>query len=149
MNIERLKELQQILLDSETYDQGRYFSSDVYSALGYEAGKPLACQTPACVAGHAVFHFGDKDFDPATETITEVADRVLGLDNRQSADLFRGFPFGDVTWDKATVQDAVAAIQSLIDTGIVTWTKISADQMYDSENLGQIDAGDVDIQSQL
>ena len=50
MNIERLRQLQDMLRASETYNQDSYFVEDDEGPY---------CRTPACIAGHAVVLFGD------------------------------------------------------------------------------------------
>ena len=113
MNREKLVQLQDTLRGTDTYDQVKYFHD---------------CGTPACIAGHAHALFVGEQFpifdeDDALENIVS----TLGIDTPEAQALFRAHPYrhGGPEWGieeyVPTKHDAIAAIQSLLDTGKVTW----------------------------
>ena len=107
MNRERLMILQETLRTTKTYDQTEFFR----------------CGTPACIAGHAIAEFSEDGPD-GTDYDYQAAD-LLGIDTTQGVDLFDAEPYYSIYDDDHVVaptqEEAAAAIQSLLDTGIVTW----------------------------
>ena len=104
----RLREIQTILKTSKSFNQTQYWSD-------------FNCGTPGCIAGHAYVMYS-----PITDvTPIDLHDKVmtiLDLTDRQADELFAPRPYG---WSSgslsATSEEAIGAIQSLIDTGVVKW----------------------------
>ncbi len=75
-------------------------------AMGSWPCDPTECGTPACIGGWCDRLFGNNSW------ATEEAGQNLGLGSAQHDALF--FPPGDL--DTFTRQDAIAAIQSMLDS---------------------------------
>ena len=114
MNIENMRKLRDVIAESETYDQGRFFHE---------------CGTPACLAGHAVIlSKADapvlSDWKNAHgEHIARCAASWLGITDGQSIGMFAGEPFDGEPCDdrSATKRDALAMLDRAIETGRIEW----------------------------
>ena len=107
MNVKLLKQVQEDIKDSLTFNQ-RVFVHD--------------CGTPACIAGHIIArHYPNAESilrNYTGSTISRYAKEAAQLDNKQVDMLFAGWPLKQIP---VTKDHAIAAIQSLIDTGEVEW----------------------------
>ena len=108
MNIPLLKQVQEDIKVSLTYNQ-RIFVHD--------------CGTPACIAGHIVARYYPNSEsilrNCTPQTVSRYAKEAAQLENIQRDMLFAGWPLNQIP---VTKDHAIAAIQSLIDTGEVAWT---------------------------
>ena len=92
----RLRYLQTILTESETYAQDQFFQFTL------ERFHPVSCRTPSCVAGHAILAFGDDEFLARDSTnlsfddIQSYAADLLGLDDDAAHELFQEDPYQEV-----------------------------------------------------
>ena len=107
MNVKLLKQVQKDIKNSLTFDQRTYVHD---------------CGTPACIAGHIIArHYRASEAilqHCAAFSLKTHARTAAGLDNHQADELFMGFPYSA---RQTTKDEAIAAIQSLIDTGEVEW----------------------------
>ena len=102
MNIENMRKLRDVIAESKTYDQRRFFHP---------------CGTPACLAGHACMLAGEKAQWSVDRTVI-IAEDWLGLSVTEAADAFYAGPMGD---DAPTKEDALAMLDRAIETGKVRW----------------------------
>ena len=128
MNIERLKILKETVLQSESFDQEKYFWSLGKQDKDNFGKVRFACGTPACVAGHAIALFskapakvpGDYVSYPTIDPETEAAE-LLDISDLNASILFDEDPYWETEQWGATKEQAAGAIQSLIETGRVKW----------------------------
>ena len=126
LRVDRLKELQEVLKRSKTFDQSHWLAERGTETDLYVRYVDVSCMTPACVAGHALVAFGQKVKDILVYEIGHEAAGLLGLTDEQAGILFSDNPYEWPRWGhkgvhKATADDAIKAIESLIQTGEVIW----------------------------
>lgn len=106
MNIQRMRELADVIEKSETYDQTIYVND---------------CGTPACIAGHAVAHFaGHNNLVSPSESIANRAQKLLDLTWVQVELLFNAYPDWSsstmpTTKMSATKEEAAAELRRMAD----------------------------------
>ena len=129
MNINKIKKLIDYLKASKMFDQTKYFHP---------------CGTPACIAGHACIMEGYirdngsaftrfsmvlKKGEYTSMSAEMAATKILELTYQQSQAAFSEAPYGyfedldDENWKikPTTVDDAIAMLENLIETGEVEW----------------------------
>ena len=79
-----------------------------------------ACGTPACIAGHAA-HLATPPGGYQNINCWDFAKDFLGLTGEQATDLFSSFPYPRQHDAPATVDEALAVLDNLIETGKVRW----------------------------
>lgn len=110
------------------------FSMDTYvgvkdvstSPLGDSSSRP---GTVACIAGHCYLMATGVTVQEAiaatdAETIETVATDFLGLTRDQASDLFFDLP-GEIALMDVSVEQAIAVLNRLLDTGEVRWLPAS------------------------
>jgi len=80
MNTEALRKTAALLRESSSYDQAEWFK-----VTAGEAPLVVRCQTPACVAGHAIIAAGKRI---VRGEIVEDASSILSLTSREANVLF-------------------------------------------------------------
>lgn len=128
MDIKRLKTLRDHLDTPEVrehFNMNHFFYNR--SGLGDERYHPVNrqsffnCGTAACIAGWAVQLFGDEAIMP-NALIDEYAAVLLNLNEVMAEALF--VPEVNVSFLDITVDDAILAINNLIDRGSPHWEEI-------------------------
>ena len=108
MNKENIRELINALKVSETYDQSVY--------THYHD-----CESPACIAGHAVALSGELIDALDYGTIDECAANWMGISRWVAAGIFDSKPLKS----RPTREDAVAMLEHFLETGGVDWERLS------------------------
>lgn len=129
MNKNKLTKLRDYLQSLHTlgyedrFDMNDYFSVHIgISCIGESIKETERCNTACCIAGHTVVLFKDElsenqltSFEGNAYT---VAMAVLELHPYHANDLFTP---DDMNWSDISLNDAVNAINSLLETGEVRW----------------------------
>ena len=118
MNRDNIKKLIESLKVTETFHQGRWAH--------------VNCGSPGCIGGHAAVLAGATDLTASTcyfkgmiHKISYVGRIWLDLDYDDMGDLFLNYPLDrDIS-----VQDAIATLQHLLDTGEVKWSGSSIERL--------------------
>lgn len=108
MNIEKLRILQDRIRNAK--HQLTFTGESIEFNMGSVARYLNECRTPACLAGHTVFLWGDWG-NIHRNALTD-AQEILGLDELQTCCLFT--PAHGVFWAELTPAQAVRAIDRLI-----------------------------------
>ena len=109
MDKENIRALIDTLKVSETYDQSLY--------THYHD-----CETPACIAGHAVALSGELVAALDYGTMEETAASFMGISRRVADWIFDGSPLPN---SDPTREDAVAMLEHFLETGMVDWERLS------------------------
>lgn len=121
--IDKLKELK------ATGQEHRYNQRRVYHEWGKTTLRDSLCGTPACLAGWA-FYLSGGNFEEAElaggVNYEKIAAEWLGLKyvSTGTAHLLEGRPFGHFKKKTAnpTIDDAIAVLENLLETGKVEWS---------------------------
>ena len=129
MNKERILKLAKYLVvEPERYDQRNYFH-EMLGDVQYDGSDAYDCDTPACVAGHAIFLFGtaeEKEWinsDPFCKgwRTEETAQQLLELNFEDAKDLFYADPFHSNGTLYPTAEQAVRTLNHFAETSEVDW----------------------------
>ena len=132
MNKERLIELADKIEKLEHYlgvDDDSKINKEQFSMATYYGKTEEGCNTPACIAGWAVYLY-DKDFDEAVrETggfLSERAYRLLGVSpkDKEYQDLHKLFHPHNVLWRNITPAQAAEATRAVANGTFTCWKKI-------------------------
>lgn len=135
MNKERLIELADKIEKLEHYlrvDEDSRINKEQFSMVTYYGKTAEGCNTPACIAGWAVYLY-DKDFDEAVrETdgfLSERAYRLLGVspEDKEYQDLQELFHPSNVLWRMITPAQAAEATRAVANGTFVSWKYIIGD----------------------
>ena len=111
MDKENIRALIDTLKVSETYDQSRYTHFH-------------NCETPACIAGHAVALSGELVDALDYGTMEETAASFMGISFSDASGMFEAAPLSN---SEPTREDAVAMLEHFLETGEVDWERLSQD----------------------
>ena len=137
MNKERILALADAIEVSENYNQAHYFSHcGVLGAIEHdEKTSTYTCNTPGCVAGHAIALFATQEdldhlyfFQLGTSLrkgYGEIASSLLGLTLHESSVLFapRAYDFCEAMSFHPTAKEATATLRNFAKTGKIRWTQ--------------------------
>lgn len=130
LNVERIRELADIIENTpdERFDM-EHFVAPVgpltfgpYENVVDHMVETNWCGTSACIAGHAIIAFCDKEHAKdliKTGWVSDEAADMLGLDEHQQEELF--FANSMVRLGDITKQMAARTLRHLADTGDVVW----------------------------
>lgn len=128
MNKERLLQLADHIEKLRHVDEE--FSMQRFADRAYVG----ACETPSCIAGHAVFMFGGEELfmKCVNEELNfpRSAASLLDIDYDNEDFVANKMFFPDVTWGKVTPKQAAAYIRELVETGVSPdWNDIIEDNI--------------------